>query len=63
MGLEQFKAFHFILTGSHFQVKMMMPPGGVSVSYEALIIIVCMSISSLMLLFSIGAIVYVMHKR
>lgn len=41
----------------------MTTPVGQSISYESLIVIASMSISGIMLLFSLAAITYVIHKR
>jgi hypothetical protein len=54
-------------TGSYFDIRPTMPVanaiGQSSLSYELLIVISCMSVSVVMLLFSIAAISYVVHKR
>ena len=54
-------------TGSYFDIRPTIPvPIAVeqtSLSYELLIVISCMSVSVVMLLFSIAAISYVVHKR
>lgn len=50
--------------GSAFDVvPMMATSAGQSISYESLIVIASMSISGTMLLFSLAAITYVIHKR
>lgn len=49
--------------GSAFDVVPMTTPVGQSISYESLIVIASMSISGIMLLFSLAAITYVIHKR
>jgi hypothetical protein len=50
--------------GSAFDVApMLASSAGHSISYESLIVIASMSISGTMLLFSLAAITYVIHKR
>lgn len=49
--------------GTAFEVVPMMASTGQSIGYESLIVIASMSISGTMLLFSLAAITYVVHKR